>query len=120
MADTELRPESSLAEFLTDRARHASDARLVVDVGAGLAVAVAVVLWRPHAWMLLVSAALCFAAFGAWGIADRELGGAPAARYHVPAGVLRGVRVAASLVGAVAALALLIGGLGFALGTWIS
>ncbi len=105
--------EQSLSEFLAQRARAASDSRLVLDASLGLTVAALAVLFRPKGWLLLLGAGLCFAAYGGWGIADREL------RDH-PKRWLRAARGAAAVVGAIAALLLILTVLGAALGTWIS
>ena len=120
----EASPESdlNLREFLTARARTASDLRLALDAGLGLLAAIVALLWRPGGWKLVASAALCFLAFGGWGIADREL----QEREHNPGAsrislrLLRLARVLAAILGATAAIALLVGVLGVALGTWIS
>lgn len=122
MVDSPARPEPNLAEFLTRRARNTSDGRLALDVGVGLIVTIVAVIWRPGGWHIIASAALCFLAFGAWGIADRELrereNGSTAA---LPAyGFLRLGRAVAAGVGALAAGGLLLSLLGIALGTWIS
>jgi hypothetical protein len=117
-------PESevNLSQFLSARARGVSDARLVLDAAVGIVVAVVALIWRPAGWYFIASAALCFAAFGGWGIADRELrerhGEASATGTAVR--VLRLAQVITATVGALAAGALLIELLGVALGTWIS
>src|SRR5206468_12684784 len=83
MMNPALRPDASLAEFLAARARAASDGRLVVDVMAGCCAALGVAAWRPVGWLALLGVSTCLAAFGAWGIVDRELRereGAPHAR----------------------------------------
>jgi len=98
--------DSTLPELLADRARRASDFRLALDTGAGVLVSAAALFWRPRAWVLLLSASLCFAAFGLWGIADRA---------H-----LRPLRALAAVLGAVAALALAGGVVALGLGTIIS
>lgn len=103
----------TLPELLAGHARLASDGRLVAHVAGGTLVAAAALFWRPHAWPLLASAALCFAAFGLWGIADRALG----------AGAARGprlLRALATALGTLAALALLSSVLAIGLGTIIS
>ena len=66
------RPDAGLPELLSDRARAASARRLGLDLALGSSVALAAVLWRPAAWQSLLCAALCFAAYGAWGMADRR------------------------------------------------
>lgn len=118
MVDTAPRRDANLAELLAARARRASDGRLVLDAAGGLAVGIVSAVWQPAGWLLLVSAALCFACFGSWGILDREL--------HERAGaartgrVLRLGRIVVAVVGAGAAVALLISGFARVLGTWIS
>jgi hypothetical protein len=120
MVNSVLRPDASLGEVLTARARGASDKRLVADVLGGLLVAAVALIWQPPAWRFLSSAAFCFAAFGVWGVADREL--TWSARPWGPAGtrVLKGVRICAAVVGALAAAALIFRVLALGLGKWIS
>jgi hypothetical protein len=111
--------ELSLPEFLSDRARHSSDARLAADAGIGFVVAIAAVLWRGPAWHLITSAAICFLAYGAWGIADRELlerSATPSAGFPW----LRLTRLVTATAGFAAALALIVGTLFVALGRIIS
>lgn len=110
--------EPTLRELLVARARHASDGRLVTDVIGGALIASTVLVWRPTGWLPLLSAACCFAAFGAWGISDRVLReqGDPDQWTRV----LTMVRTAAAVVGAVAGAALLFSLWGLALGTWIT
>ncbi|HET6680850.1 MAG TPA: hypothetical protein VFG84_06585 [Gemmatimonadaceae bacterium] len=112
--------DTSLRELLADRARRASDARLALDVGVGLLVSVAAIIWRPGPWHLLLAAALCFVSFGAWGIADRELHGRPDGDPSLSRHVLSALRLLAAVIGASAALLLAFGALALALGTWIS
>jgi hypothetical protein len=121
----ELREQSDvgLAEFLSTRARNASDSRLALDAALGLTAAVAALIWRPRGWALASSAALCFLAFGVWGIADRELrerSMEEGAHAGVVLGALRSTRAIAAILGGLAAGALIIELLGLALGTWIS
>lgn len=97
--DTEL----SLVEFLSRRARHSSDARLALDAGIGLAGAVGAAIWHGPGWYVLTSAAICFFAYGAWGIADRELQERRAAARTGVQG-LQAVRVVATVIGATAAV----------------
>jgi hypothetical protein len=116
MLDAPGNGNASLPEFLAARARHASDTRLAIDVAAGLIIAVVAVLWRGTAWVVIASAAGCFLAYGAWGIADRELG------EREPNGLsasksLRVCRAVAAFSGAIAAVTLLISGLAVAFGS---
>lgn len=68
----------SLPDMLVNRARQASDRRLVLNAAIGLVVAAAFVVLRPPLWVPLTSLALCFGAFGVWGILDREASDAAA------------------------------------------
>jgi Flp pilus assembly pilin Flp len=121
MMNPALRPDASLFEFLVARARAASDGRLVVDVLVGAGIALGSAAWRPVGWLTISGAALALAAFGLWGITDREVrerddeaGSARVIR------VLRGVRMIAGLVGFSCAVGAVFSALGLALGTWIS
>ena len=115
-----LRPDASLVEYLVARARAASDGRLVLDALGGLLLALAIVVWRPVVWPTLAGVCLALAAFGFWGIADRELrdrADAPTSFATRALGVARGAMAAIGfLSGAVALFA----GLGVMLGKWIS
>jgi hypothetical protein len=87
---------------------------------AGLTATLVVAAWRPAAWMLLGSIAVCAAAFGGWGIADRELVERAGTGSRAVVTALRGVRLLALLAGIAAALVAAFRVLGAALGTWIS
>ena len=117
--DTVPRPDATLPQLLAARARHASDARLVLDAVGGLVVLAAALLWRGPAWHLLASIAACFVAFGGWGIADRELGELDAGSRRLRL-VLQGARIAAALLGTLAVFVVLASALGLALGRMIS
>ncbi|HWJ20840.1 MAG TPA: hypothetical protein VNS52_00685 [Gemmatimonadaceae bacterium] len=126
MAHTTIHSDASLPELLASRARSSSDVRLSLDVAVGLAAGIAAVWWHPTGWVAALSAALCFAAFGAWGLADRalrvrhetiELIPSP---HRVPDAALVSLRVAAAGVGAAAAVTLVFSLLAASLGTWIS
>ena len=120
MMNPALRPDASLPEFLAARARAASDGRLVVDVIAGCGVALGVAVWRPVGWITLLGAAMCLAAFGVWGIVDREMRERAETPHAYVLRVLSMVRVAAAVVGALAAVTAILAVLGVVLGTWIS
>lgn len=66
-------PETSLADFLVERARAASDTRLLIDTIGGLLVAVTFGIWQIPAWYLLSAIGACFLFYGVWAIARREL-----------------------------------------------
>lgn len=121
MMNPALRPDASLSEFLVARARAASDGRLVVDALVGSAVAVACAAWRPIGWLSVGGAALALAAFGLWGIADREARerAAAAASTNVTR-TLRAVQVVTALLGFCGVVVAVFSALGLALGTWIS
>lgn len=114
-----MNPDEDLFHTLAARARATSDGRLVLAVIVGLTTTLGVGVWRPPGWLLLGSIAIGAAAFGAWGIADRELAEHPATR-RLSAGILRIVRVASLAVGTCAAIVAAFAVLGVALGTWIS
>lgn len=116
MAETRSDSDLSLPEFLSDRARHASDARLALDVACGFVVAAVALVWRGPAWYVIASAAVCFLAYGAWGISDREL----TERAGLSAAGLPGLRVArlsAAVVGVAAGVVFIVSALFFLLGT---
>jgi hypothetical protein len=89
----------------------------VLDAAIGLAAVLIALIWRPAGWHLIVSAALCFVAFGGWGITDRELRESAVDAAH-SIGALKMLRITRAI--ALGAAALLVGLLGLALGTWIS
>jgi hypothetical protein len=109
--------ELTLSALLAARARAASDGRLALDAGGGLIAASLALLVRPPAWPLLVAAAMCFLAYGAWGIADRALRERPSGAQGIR--LLRALRASAAMLGVLSVLA--VGGIimGFALGNWI-
>ena len=66
----------SLVALLANRARLASDRRLVGDAAFGLVTAGTAAILRPPFWIPLTALAFCLGAFGVWGILDREASGA--------------------------------------------
>ena len=120
MVDTSLSPNASLPRVLAARARAASDGRLVVDVVGGLLSALGVAVWHPAAWLILFNASVFLAAFGIWGIAEREIGEHPSDTRSPLVRSLRVVQVVALVVGGIAAIVACLEVLGLALGTWIS
>ena len=106
----------TLPEFLARRARSASDRRLALDAGAGVLLAASALVFHPPLWGLVACAAACLAAFGGWGILDRELGEASGRR----ARALRAGRGVTVLLGVVAAFGLVLAFFTYALGRWIS
>ena len=120
MINPALRPDASLPEILMARARSASDGRLVADVIGGFLLATLAAVFRFHGWPVVLSAGICFAAFGAWGIADREVRERASGPRTRLVGALEYLRVLSAVLGGLAALAMIFGALGLALGTWIS
>ena len=120
MMNPALRPDVSLPEFLAARARAASDGRLVADVIAGCCGAIAVAVWQPVGWITLLGGAVSLAAFGAWGIIDRELRERVKAPHARAERVLSVLRAGAAAVGTLAAIVAMFAVLGVLLGTWIS
>jgi hypothetical protein len=116
--DMDRNPEISLAAFLARRARTRSDARLVVDAVIGFIVAIASLLAQGPVWYLFTSAGICFLSYGAWGMADRELGELPAGSRAAP--VLAAARVLCVITGVAATIMLVTGALGVAIGRIIS
>jgi hypothetical protein len=120
MVNSAFRPDESLPDALAARARAVSDGRLAIDVALGLITAAGAALWRPTGWLVPFSAAVCFAAFGAWGIADRELSERARESSARLVRILTALQAVAVLVGSLAALVLIFSALGFVLGRMIS
>ena len=73
-SDQDVVDRGSLPQLLANRARLASDRKLVVDAGSGLVAAVSIAILRPPLWIPLFGLACCLGAFGLWGILDRDIG----------------------------------------------
>lgn len=114
-----MQPDSSLGDALVQRARRASTRRLTIDVAGGLLAVALAAAWTPPGWILLVSAALCFAAFGAWALADRVLELPGRVSNSAIAASLLILRTLAIAVGIAAYLILVFGALEIAMGTFI-
>jgi len=115
-----LRSDVNLPAALVARARAASDGRLALDAVCGVFVAIAVAAWHPRMWLIPFSAAICFAAYGGWGIADRELRERADVAGTVVIRMLRVARSLTAAAGVIAAATALFAVLGIVLGTWIS
>lgn len=124
MLNTEIGPEQeereeTLGEFLAARARSASEIRLVGDAAFSVLAAIGIGVWRGPLWDVRIAIALCFLAFGLWGVADRDLARRTDARRRdviVP----RVTRVLAAILGFGAAAYLMMSLLGRAIGKVIS
>jgi hypothetical protein len=115
-----LRPDASLLEFLTHRARGASLLRLASDAVAGAAVCAAALWWEPAGRLVIAGTALCFSAYGVWGLLDRARSRVAKGRWSATVrvfDVLCGLCVA---VGVIAASGAMLAVWAIALGTWIS
>ena len=116
MVETQSAP-LTLATVLVRRARSASDGRLVVDAAGGLIAAVVVLVLHPPGWTVIASAAMCFFAFGVWGISDRTIREGDAG---TRGRALHALRAAAVALGVLGGVALAITTMALMLGTWIS
>lgn len=118
MAATSSESGTTLPALLAARARGASDLRLTLDCAVGLLAALLIAFGRPPLWPALLPAAVCFLAYGTWGIADREL--RQASRSPAAASALRALRALAAAAGYGAGVVLLFALVALALGQWIS
>lgn len=115
-----LRPDASLPEFLAYRARSASIWRLAIDSVMGAAACAAAVWWKPTAWVVLGSVALCFFSYGAWGMLDRVRSHAAVTDRTLVRGLAEVACAVCVVLGALATAGVLLGVWAMALGTWIS
>ena len=120
MVLSSIRASESITDALIQRARTRSDPRLSADLIGGTFIATAAAVWRPTGWLVIASAALCFATFGAWGFADRLLNERGENGNRGVLSFLLVFRTIAVTVGVVSALLLLFGAADLAMGTWIS
>lgn len=117
-ANREVLDRGTLPDMLVNRARQSSDRRLVLNAAIGLVVAAAFAVLRPPLWVPLTALALCFGAFGVWGILDREASdaAAPGSRTRI----VSAARATVAILGTAAAVLFGVT-LFFALmGPWIS
>ena len=115
-ANREVMDRGSLADLLVQRARQASDARLVFDAAVGFSVAVAIVVLHPPLRWPLSALAFALGAFGVWGILDRESRDIRHPNHRL-------VLAARNIIGALGMAAAVVGAFGVffgLLGTWIS
>lgn len=120
MVNASLGREASLVDVLVARARAASDGRLVADAIGGLVTALGFAFWHPSGWLIPFGAAISLTAFGAWGVADREIterSTGTGVRWVPLLRFVKGLAVAAGAFGAGIAC---FTALGLVLGTWIS
>lgn len=110
----------TLPEFLRARARASTPRRLVFDMIGGGTIAVAALWAQPVGWTVLASAASCFAMYGVWAVAQRQVEGGACDGYAATGYAWFVFRTSAAALGMAAFLALVFVLLGLALGTWIS
>lgn len=113
-------PVVTLPEFLRSRARASSPRRLAYDLVGGSATAVTALWAKPPGWAVLVSAAACFAMYGAWAIAERHVENPGRDGHALTEYGWFLLRTSAAGFGVAAFLTFVFLLLGFALGTWIS
>jgi len=111
--------EETLGEFLASRARRASDFRLAGHAIAAVFAAIAIAAWGGPAWDIRLSIAVCFLAYGIWGVADRDITAKQAAPPLVLL-ALQAARTVAAVSGFAAGAYLMMALLGRALGRIIS
>ena len=117
-ANREVLDRGTLPELLVQRARNASDKRLVVDAAVGLVGAASVAVLRPPLWIPLASLAFCLGAFGVWGILDRET--ADSSNGEQNSRLLLGARAITATLGGAAAAIFGVSLFFSLLGQWIS
>lgn len=71
--DASAASEETLADVLGARAMRSPMDRLVLDIVGGILVGAAAIWARPTGWFPLALAAMCFASYGSWAIAERRL-----------------------------------------------
>lgn len=111
--------EETLGEFLASRARRASDALLAGHAITATLTVIAIAAWRGPAWDIRLTLAVCFLAFGVWGLVDRDIAARPSAPRR-QLWLLETVRFTAAAAGFAAAAFLALSLLGRLLGKLIS
>ena len=113
-------PNASLSSLLHARALAAAPRRLALDVVIGSLVAAAATWARTVGWITLACAGLCFACYGVWAFAEREMETGPELISQRPEIVWRVVRVMAAMGGLAALLVMAFTMVSGLIGTWIS
>lgn len=113
-------PNATLSSMLHARAVAATPRRLALDIVLGTAVAAFAAWARMFGWITLLCAGLCFACYGIWAVAERQLETGPSsisvAREYAFT-LLRGI---AALGGMSALLVMSFSLISVMLGHWIS
>lgn len=120
MVPTTLNANPSLSEFLHARALASAPQRLVVDLVCGTLIA-ATALWiRPAGWVAIASAGFCFALYGLWAVAARNLDAIGSEITVVQRRGWRAMYIVTAIFGVVEFGILVFSLLALTLGTWIS
>jgi hypothetical protein len=112
-------PDGGLPAFLAAQARRTPDGPLAIAALAGSGAVILAFWWRGPLWPATITLPLCVAAFGFWGILDRELAERPQASRTVQV-TMRTLRLACAIVGFAAGAAILMVGVAATLGRIIS
>jgi hypothetical protein len=117
---TAYRPDASLLEFLAQRARAASVARLSTDAILGTLLILPAIRYKPSAWVVLASVGLFLLSYGEWGLLDRMRSREKPDASKWLLSLLDTLCAFAAVSGVAAIAGGLLGVWAFALGTWIS
>lgn len=120
MTPDSLPNNASLGSILHERALNSTPTRLMLDVGVGSAVGVASWWFHPKMWIVLTCAGLCFAFYGVWATAERQLEIGPDDMSQREESIFTVLRVVAAIAGLASALILAFSVVESMLGTWIS
>ncbi len=115
-----LRPDASLSEYLTDRARSASVTRLTADALAGALAFAAAVWWELPLRLVFASFVACLFCYGVWGLLDRVRSCVTTRNMPRVVKVLDVLCLLSAALGALAVAGVLLAVWALALGTWIS
>lgn len=118
--DADDRPDITLGELLSRRARRTPPSRLVIDVAGGLSIAAVAVWARPGGWGVPLSAGLCLLSYGVWATAERRLLASPWQLTQLVERAWRAGHAAAAVLGVASFLLLLLSLLSVGLGRWKS
>lgn len=119
MIDSAPAPDGGLPAYLAAHARRTPDGPLAIAALAGSGAVILAFWWGGPLWPATLTLPLCVAAFGFWGILDRELTERPRASRALRV-TMRTLRLACAIVGFAAAAAILMVGVAATLGRIIS
>lgn len=116
MVAAELPGNATLSELLSARARRTPRDRLAIDVIGGFLIAATAGWARPSGWLVVAAAAGCFAFYGIWALAERQLLPRPWPERPSHEGLWEAVQGAAAVLGVGCFVLLLLAALGVGLG----